>query len=89
MDTLEIDNEMAKDKYTMKYYGGTWSLDIMKKKLSYAKAPACFIVNSSPSSHPGSHWTAVFLWTTTKWRTFAPTEWNLLTSLYQDTDYAT
>lgn len=53
---------MYNDPITRKYYRGTWSVDnVPLKKALKSKARSCFIVNSSPSTHPGSHWTAVWI----------------------------
>jgi hypothetical protein len=57
MDTDEIDAIMHTDKVAKRMYGGTVSIDNIPK---YVKFPVCFIVNTSPSWHPGTHWVAVF-----------------------------
>jgi hypothetical protein len=58
MDTLEINAVMMGDDYTRGVFGGTWSIDTIPTPTTY---PTCYIINSSPSWHPGSHWTAVYL----------------------------
>lgn len=57
MDTLQINRIMTADNYTKGIYGGTWAIDTVPTET----IPVCYIVNSSPSWHMGSHWTAVYL----------------------------
>ena len=57
MDTNEINAIMCTDKYTREVYGGTFSIDQIPVG---AITPVCYIVNTSPSWHPGTHWVAVF-----------------------------
>ena len=60
--TLEINKIMYNHPITRKYYRGTWALDKVPMKQAFKrKARSCFIVNSCPSTHPGSHWTSVWI----------------------------
>ena len=57
MDTLNINKVLNSDRYTRAIFGGTWSLDCFPK----AKAlPICYVINTSPSWHPGTHWVVVY-----------------------------
>ena len=68
MDTVDVNQFMMADEYSNSVYGGTWASDTVGKQLRGwvkdatlgASVPVCFIVNSSPSWHPGSHWTSVY-----------------------------
>jgi hypothetical protein len=59
MDTQEIDRIMTADIGEL--YGGTWAIDTIGDVVAGATGRVCYIVNSSPSWHPGSHWTALYL----------------------------
>jgi hypothetical protein len=48
---------MSQDACLPKLYGGTWSIDNFP---AWNAKPSCYIINLSPSWHPGSHWTAVY-----------------------------
>ena len=58
MDTLSINDIMMRDPYTSLVYGGTWSIDTLPLN---NKGPICYILNASPSTDPGSHWTALYM----------------------------
>ena len=60
--TLDINNTMYSDPVVKQYYGGTWSIDnVPIRQALKSKHKTCFVVNSSPSTHPGSHWTSVWI----------------------------
>ena len=62
MDTLAINHTLMGDTYARNIFGGTWALDEIEKKWKRCQqVPVCFVVNSAPSWHPGTHWTAVYL----------------------------
>ena len=57
MDTREIDKVLNEDHFTRHLYGGTCAL----VKISHTKDKAvCYIINTAPSWHPGTHWIAIF-----------------------------
>jgi hypothetical protein len=57
MDTCEIDQLMYSDRCARRFYGGTCAIDNIPKRIS---RPVCYIINTSPSWHPGTHWIAIF-----------------------------
>lgn len=59
MDTVQIINFMKNNVATKKYFKGVFASD--KLPVIKFKKPACFIVNTDPSTKPGMHWVAIFL----------------------------
>ena len=60
--TTDVNRVMYSNSLTKKFYGGTWSVDnVPITKALKSGAQTCFIVNSSPANHPGSHWTTVWI----------------------------
>ena len=57
MDTNEIDIYADKDKWLRNIYGGTCSIDNVP---DWSSTRCCYIINLSPSWHPGSHWVAAY-----------------------------
>ena len=59
--TLDIDEVMLSNPATKHYYGGTWGLDeAVAMMTEINNVGVCYVVNSCPSNHLGSHWTAVW-----------------------------
>lgn len=59
MNTLEIWNTLASNKYTKNYFIGVYPLDRIPKIIK--NKPALLIVNHDKSNSPGSHWVAIYL----------------------------
>lgn len=61
--TAELDRVMYHHPITARWYGGTWALDEAVTMLTdfNVRRNVCFIINSCPSNHIGSHWTAVWI----------------------------
>ena len=57
MNTNEIDTILYADCYTRPFYGGTWALDKIPESKNKT---ACYVINTAPSWHPGTHWIAIF-----------------------------
>ena len=57
MNTTEIDRVLMADPYVGEIYGGTLASD----ELANGQRPVCYVVNTSPSSHPGTHWIAIYM----------------------------
>ena len=59
LTTVDIDWVMMSDPYTRELFGGTKAIDQLP--VSRPKGSVCYIINTSPSNHPGTHWIAVYL----------------------------
>lgn len=59
MNTIEIWNALASNKYTKNYFKGVYALDCIPKIIK--NKPALLIVNLDKSNSPGSHWVAIYL----------------------------
>ena len=60
--TVDIDGVMFSNPVTRDLYGGTLALDEAVELLQRKRVGRrCYVVNSSPSNHVGSHWTAVWI----------------------------
>lgn len=59
MNTLEIWNTLASNKYTKNYFKGVYPLDCIPKIIK--DKPALLVVNLDKSNQPGSHWVAIYL----------------------------
>ena len=58
MDTMQNKNVMKNNIKTKQYFRGVFASDkLPKTKIS---KPSCFIVNTDPSSKPGTHWVAIY-----------------------------
>ena len=57
MDTLDINLVLNSDCHTHQIFGGTWSVDSFPKPKAL---PTCYVINTSPSWHPGTHWVAIY-----------------------------
>lgn len=55
MNTLQLDDILYNDKYCGPVFHGTHAIDEIPK-FQYG----CYVINLAPSSHPGTHWVAVF-----------------------------
>ena len=58
MNTLQINKIMTSDTACGPIFRGTWSIDKIPKALKF---PACYVINTSPSWHPGTHWVALYI----------------------------
>lgn len=58
MDTLEIVKVMRGHSKTNKYFKGVFASD--KLPHTKVKRPSCFIINTDPSTKPGTHWVAIY-----------------------------
>jgi hypothetical protein len=58
MNTVEITNAMKKNNKTKSYFKGVYACDKLPR--TKVKKPTCFIINTDPSSKPGTHWVAVY-----------------------------
>lgn len=59
MNSLEINNVMKNNKFTKTKFKGVFACDKLPKS-KIKKKPACFIINTDPSSLPGTHWVALY-----------------------------
>ena len=55
MNTIQIDNILFGDKICGPIFNGTHAIDALPT-FGYG----CYVINLAPSSHPGTHWVAVF-----------------------------
>lgn len=58
MNTVQIMNVMNNNKIMKTYFKGVFSCDKLPKYK--IKKTACYIINTDPSSKPGTHWVAIF-----------------------------
>lgn len=59
MNTLELMNDLSRNRVTKKAFLGVYSRDLLPKyKL---RKPCVVIANTDPSTLPGEHWTAFYL----------------------------
>ncbi len=58
MNSLEISNLMKRNKHTKNKFKGVFASDNLPKQ--NIQKPACFIINTDPSSLPGTHWVAIY-----------------------------
>lgn len=58
MNTVQIMNVMKKNNKTKQYFQGVFASDKLPKLK--VKKPSCFIINTDPSSKPGTHWVAIY-----------------------------
>ena len=58
MNTFQISQILQSDSACSKIYGGTWPIDKIPAR---TQRPICYVINTSPSWHSGTHWIAVFL----------------------------
>lgn len=59
MNTTQIRKIMLEDPITQKSFMGVFPSDRIPSRIE--KYPACFILNTDPSTHSGSHWLACFI----------------------------
>lgn len=59
MDTLDILSVMGGHNKTKKYFNGVFASDNLPKK--NVQKPSCFVINTDPSSKPGTHWVAIYI----------------------------
>lgn len=57
MNTLEISAALAGNKFTKSSFKGVYALNRIPKVLI---RPAAIVVNTDPSSQPGTHWIAMY-----------------------------
>ena len=57
MDTLQLNRALGMDPYVKKCYGGTLPMDQIQT--TRPVQTRCWVLNLSPSTHPGTHWVAV------------------------------
>ena len=58
MDTMQIKNVMKNNFRTKNYFKGVFPSDKLPKTKMHK--PSCIIVNTDPSSKPGTHWVAIY-----------------------------
>ena len=59
MDTLQLNRVLRRDRGVKKFYGGTLARDQLPRKRP--RKTVCWVLNLSPSTHPGTHWVAVYV----------------------------
>lgn len=60
MDTVQITKVMSKTNKTKKKFRGVFACDKLPKSKINKRIPACYIINTDPSSKPGTHWVAIY-----------------------------
>lgn len=60
MDTIQIINAMNMKKVTKQIFKGVYASNKLPKQKIKIK-PACYIINTDPSTKPGTHWVAIYL----------------------------
>lgn len=58
MNTVQLTNDMMRNKAIKKYFKGVFPSDKLPNKF---KKPALLIANLDPSTRKGSHWVAIFI----------------------------
>lgn len=58
MNTVQLTNDMTRNKYVKKIFKGVFPADKLPKRI---KKPALLIANTDPSNKPGKHWVAFFI----------------------------
>lgn len=59
MNGHELESVMRHDPHTASIFQGVYASDTLPRALTHL--PALFIVNTDPSSKPGTHWQAMFI----------------------------
>lgn len=58
MNSIQINNIMQKNYNTHSKFKGVYACDNLPK--FKVRKPSCFIINTDPSSLPGTHWVAIY-----------------------------